>query len=100
MTDVPGIAVGHHTDREAATGCTVILCERGAVAGVDVRGASPGTRETDLLGPTSAVERVQAVLLGGGSALGNSRASASAGRFLSKGVEHPHPSPLPSRERG
>ena len=70
ITDVPGIKVGHYTDRDAATGCTVILCESGAVAGVDVRGSAPGTRETDLLRPTNLVEKVQAILLGGGSAFG------------------------------
>ncbi|MBN2463462.1 MAG: P1 family peptidase [Dehalococcoidia bacterium] len=70
ITDVPGIKVGHYTDKDAATGCTVILCETGAVAGIDVRGSAPGTRETDLLRPMNLVERVQAVLLGGGSAFG------------------------------
>ena len=45
ITDVPGIKVGHYTDLEAATGCTVVLCEQGAVGGVEVRGAAPGTRE-------------------------------------------------------
>jgi len=70
ITDVLGIKVGHFTDRKAATGCTVILCERGAVAGVDVSGSSPGTRETDLLRPGNSVERVQAIVLGGGSAFG------------------------------
>ncbi|MSP13721.1 MAG: peptidase S58 family protein [Chloroflexi bacterium] len=70
LTDVRGITVGHWTDRDAATGCTVILCEGGAVAGVDVRGAAPGTRETDLLRPECLVERVNAILLGGGSAFG------------------------------
>jgi len=70
ITDVPRIKVGHYTDKEAATGCTVILCETGAVAGVDVRGSAPGTRETDLLRPMSLVERVQAILLSGGSAFG------------------------------
>jgi L-aminopeptidase/D-esterase-like protein len=70
LTDVPGIRVGHWTDREAGTGCTVVLCERGATAGVDVRGAAPGTRETDLLRPASLVEEVHAVLLSGGSAFG------------------------------
>ena len=49
ITDVLGIKVGHYTDKEAITGCTVILCENGAIAGVDVRGSAPGTRETDLL---------------------------------------------------
>ncbi len=70
ITDVPGIKVGHFTDRNAATGCTVILCEQGAAAGVDVSGSSPGTRETDLLRPGNSVERVQAIVLGGGSAFG------------------------------
>ena len=70
ITDVLGIKVGHSTDRDAATGCTVILCEQGAVAGVDVSGSSPGTRETDLLRPGNSVERVQAIVLSGGSAFG------------------------------
>ncbi|MCX6008740.1 MAG: P1 family peptidase [Chloroflexi bacterium] len=70
ITDVPGIQVGHYTDKEAVTGCTVILCETGAVAGVDVRGSAPGTRETDLLRPMNLVEKVHAILLSGGSAFG------------------------------
>jgi L-aminopeptidase/D-esterase-like protein len=70
ITDVPGIKVGHYTDKEAATGCTVILCEAGAVAGADVRGGAPGTRETDLLRPMSLVEQAHAILLSGGSAFG------------------------------
>ena len=49
LTRIPGVNVGHCTDLEAATGCTVVLCESGAVGGVDVRGGAPGTRETDLL---------------------------------------------------
>jgi L-aminopeptidase/D-esterase-like protein len=71
LTDVRGLSVGHWTDREAATGCTVVLCDgEGAVAGVDVRGSAPGTRETDLLDPVNAVQRIHAVLIGGGSAFG------------------------------
>jgi L-aminopeptidase/D-esterase-like protein len=70
ITDVAGIEVGHFTDTRRPTGCTVILAREGAVAGVDVRGAAPGTRETDLLSPTNLVERVHAVLLAGGSAWG------------------------------
>lgn len=71
LTDVRGLSVGHWTDREAATGCTVVLCgEHGAVAGVDVRGSAPGTREIDLLDPVNAVQRIHAVLIGGGSAFG------------------------------
>ena len=48
ITDIAGLSVGHWTNAEAATGCTVILCPAGATAGVDVRGSAPGTRETDL----------------------------------------------------
>jgi L-aminopeptidase/D-esterase-like protein len=70
ITDVPGIQVGHADDQEALTGCTVVLCRRGAVGGVDQRGGAPGTRETDLLGPLNLVEKVHAVLLAGGSAFG------------------------------
>jgi L-aminopeptidase/D-esterase-like protein len=71
LTDVPGIRVGHAHDVGARTGCTVVLCEAdGAVAGVDVRGAAPGTRETDLLDPGNLVERVHAILLTGGSVFG------------------------------
>jgi len=70
ITDVSGIKVGHAQNLEAATGCTVILCEDGAVAGVDQRGGAPGTRETDILRPMHRVERVHAVLLSGGSAFG------------------------------
>jgi len=71
ITDVSGISVGHAHDIEARTGCTVVLCgKEGATAGVDVRGAAPGTRETDLLDPSNLVERVHAILLTGGSAFG------------------------------
>ncbi|MCB9155601.1 MAG: P1 family peptidase [Caldilineaceae bacterium] len=70
LTDIPGLRVGHWTHTEAATGCTVILCPEGAVAGVDVRGGAPGTREIALLDPVCTVERVNAVLLTGGSAFG------------------------------
>jgi L-aminopeptidase/D-esterase-like protein len=70
ITDVPGIKVGHWTNRRAATGCSVVLCEAGAIGGVDVRGAAPGTIETDLLQPGTLVQSVNAVLLTGGSAFG------------------------------
>ena len=70
ITDVRGIEVGHAQDETALTGCTVILCRKGAVAGVDVRGGAPGTRETDLLNPVNLVEKVHAVVLAGGSAFG------------------------------
>jgi L-aminopeptidase/D-esterase-like protein len=70
ITDVSGIMAGHYTDKVAACGVTVILCKEGAVGGVDVRGSAPGTRETDLLDPVNLVERVQAVVLCGGSVYG------------------------------
>lgn len=86
ITDVPGIRVGHWTDLEAATGCTVVLCEEGAVAGVDVRGPAPGTRETDLLRPGHLVERVHAVLLSGGSAFGLAAADGVMRYLEERGV--------------
>ncbi len=70
LTDVDGILVGHYTLRERPTGCTVITARSPFIAGVDVRGGAPGTRETDLLRPESTVERVDAVVLSGGSAYG------------------------------
>jgi L-aminopeptidase/D-esterase-like protein len=70
ITDVAGLKVGHFTDTRRPTGCTVVLCEGGATCGVDVRGAAPGTRETDLLRPDNLVEQVHALLLSGGSAFG------------------------------
>ena len=75
ITDVRGIEVGHAQDEDAVTGCTVIICRKGAVAGVDVRGGAPGTRETDLLNPVNLVEKVHAILLAGGSAFGLDAAS-------------------------
>jgi len=81
ITDVRGIKVGHFTDQRRPTGCTAILCEEGAVAGVDVRGAAPGTRETDLLNPINTVQAVHAVVLAGGSAFGLDAASGVV-RFL------------------
>ena len=70
ITDVAGIEVGHDSDTRRPTGCTVVLARAGAVGGVDVRGAAPGTRETDLLSPGNLVQQVHAVLLAGGSAWG------------------------------
>lgn len=74
LTAVPGIRVGHQTDLEGATGCTVILCPANTVGGVDQRGGAPGTRETDLLRPMHLVQYVNAVTLSGGSAYGLSTA--------------------------
>src|SRR5215216_5337472 len=82
ITDVAGIRVGHAHNTQARTGCTVVLCDPpGAVAGVDVRGAAPGTRETDLLDPSNLVERVHAVVLTGGSVFGLDAACGVA-RYL------------------
>ena len=75
LTAVPGIKVGHFTLSERPTGCTVILTEAGATAGVDVRGAAPATRETDLLSPANLVQQVHAIVLSGGSAFGLDAAS-------------------------
>lgn len=75
FVDIDGIKVGHDENLEAGTGCTVILCEEGATGGVDVRGGSPGTRETDLLRPENQVDKVHGVLLAGGSAFGLDAAS-------------------------
>lgn len=75
LTDVAGLEVGHFTDTRRPTGCSVVITREGAVAGVDVRGAAPGTRETDLLQPGNLVEKVHAVLLSGGSAWGLDAAS-------------------------
>lgn len=81
IVDIEGIKVGQVENEEACTGCTVILCEKGAVAGVDQRGGAPGTRETDLLRPMHLVEKIHAVVLSGGSAFGLDAASGVM-RFL------------------
>jgi L-aminopeptidase/D-esterase-like protein len=81
IASVPGIRVGHWTDLQAGTGCTVVLCDHAAQAGVDVRGSAPATRETDLLKPGSLVGRANAILLTGGSAFGLDAASGVM-RFL------------------
>src|SRR5262245_13494238 len=70
LTAVPGIKVGHFTLKERPTGCTVILTEAGATASVDVRGAAPATRETNLLDPVDIVQQIHAITLSGGSAFG------------------------------
>lgn len=81
ITDVQGIQAGHFTDSRRPTGCTVLLFEKGATAGVDVRGGSPGTRETDLLNPVNTVQQVYAIMLAGGSAFGLDAASGAM-RYL------------------
>jgi len=86
ITDVTGIKVGHSQDLKAATGCTVVICEQGAVTGVEVRGGAPGTRETDLLKPVNLVEKVQAIYLGGGSAFGLDGASGVMKYLEERGI--------------
>ena len=75
LTAVPGISVGHHTLTERPTGCTVVLTPPNTTAAVDVRGAAPATRETDLLNPVNAVQVAHAIVLSGGSAFGLDSAS-------------------------
>lgn len=96
LADIAGLAVGHHTLAARPSGCTVVLCEQGAVCGVDVRGAAPGTRETDLLRPDNLVEQVHAVLLAGGSAFGLDAASGVM-RWLD---EHGHGFAVGPMDRG
>lgn len=86
LTSVPGLSVGHWTDLDAITGCTVVLCPAGAVAGVDVRGGSPGTRETDLLNPACTIDRIHAIMLSGGSAFGLSSADGAVRWLEERGI--------------
>lgn len=86
LTDIPGILVGHASDYDGLTGCTVILCEAGAVAGGDIRGSATGTEEWDVLNPMHIADRIHAVVLAGGSVFGLEAASGVR-RFLEhKGV--------------
>jgi L-aminopeptidase/D-esterase-like protein len=86
ITDIEGVRVGHADDEAALTGCTAILCEGGAVGGVDQRGGAPGTRETDALHPVHLVERVHGVMLAGGSAFGLDAASGAVRYLEERGV--------------
>ena len=96
LTAVTGLKVGHHTLSERPTGCTVVLAEAGAVAGVDVRGAAPGTRETDLLNPVNTVDQVQAIVLAGGSAFGLDAASGVMRYLEERKLGYPTPfGPVP-----
>ena len=86
ITRVAGIEVGHFTETRRPTGCTVIITREGAVAGVDVRGAAPGTRETDLLHPSNLVDKVHAIMLAGGSAWGLDAATGAVRWLEERGV--------------
>ena len=89
LTAIEGITVGHATDATARTGCSVILCPAGATAGVDVRGAAPGTRETEALRPGRLVQKAHAVLLTGGSAFGLDAAGGVVQYLEEKNVGFP-----------
>lgn len=86
ITDIAGITVGHRTLADAGTGCTVVLLDHPCVAGIDIRGAAPGSRETAMLDPLAAIQQVNGIMLSGGSAFGL-EAATGAVRFLEeKGV--------------
>jgi L-aminopeptidase/D-esterase-like protein len=89
LTDIPGILVGHATDRNAATGCTAILCPAGATAGVDIRGSATGSSQTDVLTPLHLNERVHGICLAGGSAFGLEAASGVVRFLAEKGIGFP-----------
>jgi L-aminopeptidase/D-esterase-like protein len=89
LTDIKGIRVGHYTDPDAVCGVTVVICPDGAVAGVDVRGSAPGTRETDLLSPLNLVDKVQAVVLSGGSVYGLATADGVVRWLADQGIGFP-----------
>ena len=96
LTAIAGVKVGHWTDPEMRTGCTVVVLPEPNVTGVDVRGGAPGTRETDLLGVGMRVEQVQAILLTGGSAFGLAAADGVVRELLEDGRGHPTPAtPVP-----
>lgn len=86
ITDIKGVLAGHATDERGRTGCTVVIFKEGAVAGADVRGGAPGTRETDLMRPGNTVEKVHAILLAGGSAFGLDAASGVMRWLEERGV--------------
>lgn len=81
LTDIPGITVGHASDYDGLTGCTVVLCEQGAVAGGDIRGYATGVDEWDVLSPMHVTEKIHGVVFSGGSAFGLESASGVR-RFL------------------
>ncbi len=91
ITDVPGITVGHYTDKENITGCTVILCPPNTVASCDVRGSSPGSRELALLAPDKQMQEVHAILLSGGSAFGLGAANGVMKYLAEKNIGYKTP---------
>lgn len=91
MSELAGISIGHATDEDANTGCTVFLCPEGTVGGVDIRGPAPGSRETDLLSPYKTVMTINAILLTGGSAFGLAAADGVVRYLAEKNIGHPTP---------
>ncbi len=89
VSDIAGFSVGHATNEQAGTGCTVIVAPQGATGGVDVRGGAPASRETDLLRPENTVDVVHAVCLSGGSAFGLEAASGVARELESRNIGLP-----------
>jgi L-aminopeptidase/D-esterase-like protein len=89
LTDIDGVLVGQYTDFDAVSGITVVVCSQGAVAGVDVRGSAPGTRETDLMAPHNLVDQVQSVVLSGGSVFGLSAADGATRWLAEEGYGFP-----------
>ena len=90
LTDIPGIRVGHVSDFDAITGCTAILCEQGAVGGVDIRGSASGTQEIDTLDPDMSTDQVHGILLAGGSAFGLEAAVGRASLSGQRGRRRMH----------
>ena len=86
ITDIPDIKIGHSTHPKENTGCTVVLCGKGAVAGVDIRGSAPGTRETELLQPGFMIREIHAIVLTGGSAFGLRTADGVMKYLFEKGI--------------
>ena len=86
ITNVAGLTVGHYTDTEHATGCTVVLCQSPAVAGIDVRGAAPGSRDTEMLHPLATFERVNGIVLTGGSVFGLASADGATQFLFERGI--------------
>ncbi len=84
LTDIKGVLVGHYSDEKNKTGCTAILFPEGAVAGSDVRGGAPGTRETDLTKPGHTVQKIHGICLSGGSAYGLAAAQGLCRRWRKK----------------
>jgi L-aminopeptidase/D-esterase-like protein len=89
LTDIPGILVGHASDYDGLTGCTVVLCENGAIGGIDIRGSSTGTQEADILSPMHATTRIHAVCFAGGSAFGLEACAGVRNYLAKKGVGFP-----------